>query len=131
MVNSSGGWNIELERLRGRVDMAYATLNLHNDYIENNAKPTLEELKTFVTELRATTAAEHASSQKMHRQNTFRLNLIGVLAGVSTVIIAIIGILVSIQLAKHSRIIPPDLFGQQYMQQDAQDSQVPDYGVTR
>jgi hypothetical protein len=126
-----GNVHIELTQLAGRVDGIEQRVNYHQVYIDTTSRPILEEVRTFMSNIKVIEKEREKVNEDRHRENSFKLNIMMALIAFAALVATIAGIMVTVYYAKHAELIPHDLFGRQYMQQDAQDSQVPDYGVTR
>ncbi len=100
---------VQIEQLKGRVSTMEKTMDQHFQ--------SLEKLGTFVGGLNTWTAKHdereeiiEEQQESRHRSNSTKLNLIGIFIAFSAVVVTIVGILITVYLAKHAEVDPAKIF---------------------
>ena len=122
----SNGIEITVTRLTGRVDGIEQRVNSHQKYIDENSKPSLENLLTFVIKYEAVEEEREKARLKAeadqnlrHKQNAFKLNIIIAITGIVGLIVAAAGVMATIYYAKHADLVMPNFIGNIQPQQYA------------
>jgi hypothetical protein len=83
--------------------------DLHRD-IYGNGNPGLKgKAEAFMSEARGV----ELEQTRRHRSNSFKLNFLMVMGAIATLIVTIVGIFVTVQLARHSEVTLPKIFHSQ------------------
>jgi hypothetical protein len=91
---------VEISNVKGKVEM----LRRDVDDLREDKKDTdtfKVEIRKFVDEFRGAEAQNQELQQSRHRANTIRLNVIMAFAGMGSMIIAAVGVMVAVYVSHH------------------------------